>query len=174
MSNPSSVLALALVLLSVSAGVSGGACGGEQSASSGAAARPEPIAEHDCASCGMIVREQPSPRGQVVHRDGTHEWFCSIADVVAYVGAPSPHGRIEHVWVETQAVDVDPAANATADLPWMPAADAFFVLGVERERVMGPGVLVFASEADARSAAERLHGRMARWDEVVTALGGTP
>ena len=32
----------------------------------------------ECAACGMIVREQPSPRAQAVHRDGERVYFCSI------------------------------------------------------------------------------------------------
>jgi nitrous oxide reductase accessory protein NosL len=150
------------------------ACGGQEQASHGAAAQPEPIADHECGACGMIVREQPSPRGQVVHRDGTHVWLCSLADVVAYAAAPSPHGRVEQVWVETLAADVDPAANEVAQRPWARAAEAHYVLGVERDSVMGTAVLAFASAADASAAAARLGGRAASWDEIVRALGGTP
>ncbi len=150
------------------------ACGGDEGPGAGATAAPEPIADHDCGACGMIVREQPSPRAQVVHRDGTHVWFCSIADVVAYLGSPSGHGRIEQIWVETLAPDTDPAANDVAERPWTHAGDAAFVLGVERERVMGTAVLAFATRADAEAAAGRLGARAASWDEVVTALGGTP
>lgn len=149
-------------------------CGGEEGPGAGATAAPEPIADHDCGACGMIVREQPSPRAQVVHRDGTHVWFCSIADVVAYLGSPSGHGRIEQIWVETLAADADPAADDVADRPWAHASDAAFVLGVERERVMGAAVLAFATRADADAAASRLGARAASWDEVVRALGGTP
>jgi nitrous oxide reductase accessory protein NosL len=162
-------LSLSLVLTSIVMT----ACGGHDPAIPSGPAQPEPIAEHDCAACGMIVREQPSPRGQVVHHDGEHAWFCSIGDLVAYLGAPSPHGRVVEVWVETQPADVDPGANDVSERPWAQAAGAFFVLGIERERVMGAGVLAFASESDARAAAARLGGRMVRWDELVPALGGT-
>lgn len=149
-------------------------CGGEEGPGAGATAVPEPIADHDCGACGMIVREQPSPRAQIVHRDGTHVWFCSIADVVAYLGAPSPHGRIEQIWVETLPVDADPAANDVAERPWRRAQDAAFVLGVERGSVMGTPVLAYATSADSAAAASRLGGRAVGWDEVVRTLGGSP
>lgn len=149
-------------------------CGGREQEAPGEAAQPEPIADHECGACGMIVREQPSPRGQVVHRDGTHVWLCSLADVVAYAAAPSPHGRVEQIWVETLAVDVDPARDELVERPWARAEGAHFVLGIERESVMGTPVLAFASATDASAAAERLHARVAGWDEVVRALGGSP
>ena len=147
-------------------------CGGEEAGSRAETAQPEPIADHECGACGMIVREQPSPRGQVVHHDGTHVWLCSLADLVAYSAAPSPHGRVEHQWVETLEADVDLDVNDVAPRPWVQVADARFVLGVERESVMGTAALVFASAADAGSAAARLHGRVVGWDDVVQALGG--
>lgn len=122
----------------------------------------------------MIVREEPSPRAQLVHHDGTHVWFCSVADEVAYASAPSPHGRVEHVWVETSPVDVDPASVDAAPRPWVAVERASFVLGVTRERVMGESVLAFEAETDARTAATRLGGRVSSWEQVVVALHGAP
>lgn len=147
-------------------------CAGAAESSAGALAAPRSIADHECASCGMIVREQPAPRAQVVHRDGTHEWFCSIADLVAYRGSPSPHGRIEHTWVEILPPEVDPAVHDMSEARWVEVERAGFVLGVERNMVMGTPVLSFATEADARAAAERLRGRAASWDETERELGG--
>lgn len=136
--------------------------------------QPEPIGDHECGACGMIVREEPSPRAQLVHRDGTHVWFCSIADEVAYASAPSPHGRVETVWVETLPADVDPMTFDASARPWARVESATFVLGVTRERVMGVPVLAFGSNEDARAAATRLGGRVSSWDQVVVALHGTP
>ncbi len=164
---------LVLLLVSSVAGASLG-CSGEAERSGEVITQPEPIADHECGACGMIVREQPSPRGQVVHHDGTHVWLCSLADLVAYASAPSPHGRVEERWVETLAADVDPAADDVAQRPWTRVADAHFVFGVERESVMGTAVLTFAGAADASSAAARLHGQVVEWSDVERALGGTP
>ena len=159
------------LLLAVGVGT---ACGSEAGEGSGAAAQPEAFADHECGACGMIVREQPAPRAQVVHRDGTHVWFCSIADVVAYLDAPSPHGRIEHVWVETLGADaaaVDLGSSERAAHPWLDASDAFYVLGVARPDVMGAPVLVFNTAAGAAAAATRFDARAASWTEVLSTLG---
>ncbi len=146
------------------------ACSGERQEAS-AAHRPEPIGVSECASCGMIVREQPSPRGQLVHRDGTRAFFCSIGDLIAYAEAPSSHGRIEQTWVEALAPDVDPAANDLEEERWVEASSAGFVLGVERDLIMGEPVLSFASASEAQAAAARLGGRAVSWTEAQDELG---
>lgn len=130
---------------------------------------PHAIDDHECASCGMIVREQPSPRGQAVHRDGERVFFCSLADLVAYQAAPSPHGRLVATWVEALPVELDPAAHDARPQPWIEASEATFVLGVERT-VMGTPALTYASEADARAVAERVGGRALPWTDAQVAL----
>lgn len=149
------------------------ACGSADVHSQGAAETPEPIGDAECGSCGMIVHEQLSPRAQIVHRDGTHVWFCSVADLTAYLGAPSPHGHVEQIWVETLPADFSLDSSDVSERPWASAASATYVLGVTR-MVMGTPVLAFANEADARAVAERVHGRVASWDETTSALGQSP
>lgn len=138
------------------------ACGGEDEA-----VTVDPSAhafdDDECAACGMIVREQPSPRGQVVHRDGERAFFCSIADMHSYLEAPSPHGAVVATHVEVLAVDDDPAARSTAPERWVNAEEAAYVLGVPRRMIMGEPVLVYASHEDAERAAERLGGRTMNW-----------
>jgi len=50
--------------------------------------------------CGMLVREQSAPRSQVVHRDGSRFFFCSLSDLLVHLDAPSPHGRADVTFVE--------------------------------------------------------------------------
>lgn len=146
------------------------ACGGSETHVVSADEAAQPIGEAECGACGMIVREQLSPRGQVVHHDGTHVWLCSIGDLVAYLGAPSPHGRIEQIWVEVLPADFDLAHGDTAERPWVLASSASYVLGVSR-MVMGTPALAFASASEASAVAQRVSGRVATWDETMHALG---
>jgi len=118
----------------------------------------------DCAACGMIVREQTSPRGQVVHRDGARVYFCAIADMLAYLAAPSPHGEPAAIHVEALDPDVaDPLALDTAKRPWVRAESASYVTGITRARVMGEPVLVYARRADADRIATRLGAQVKDW-----------
>ncbi|MDH5490406.1 MAG: nitrous oxide reductase accessory protein NosL [Myxococcales bacterium] len=143
----------------------GPGCGSEEAAPA-AATQAEPIADHECASCGMIVREQPSPRGQLVHRDGTRLFFCSIDDLMVYRKAPSPHGAIRAIFVEANDPEADPIPHDLRPRPWIAAAEAFFVVGAPRERIMGPPVLVYAERAAATRVAERVGGEAIGWEAL--------
>lgn len=134
---------------------------------------PAALDGQECAACGMIVREEPSPRAQLVHRDGERAFFCSLADLVAYREVPSRHGEVVHTWVESLPAELDPAAHDAAAQPWIEAERAHFVLGIER-RVMGTPGLSYAREEDARAVAERVGGRAMRWNEAMRALARRP
>lgn len=120
----------------------------------------------ECAACGMIVREQPSPRAQAVHRDGERVFFCSIGESVNYLSSPSPHGALIATYVEVLAPDADPALDATERRPWVPADQATYVVGVARPRVMGEALLAYPTRAQAAAAAARFHGRVASWTQL--------
>ena len=125
---------------------------------------------HECAACGMIVREQPAPRGQLVHRDGTRVHFCAISDLAAYVGAPSPHGEPVGIFVEAMAPDVSPDDLSTVEGAWVDVHEASFVVGEFTRPVMGRPVLTFSSEGHGREAAERLGGRALDWSGLLAEL----
>ena len=102
--------------------------------------------------CGMLVREQSAPRSQVVHRDGSRFFFCSVADMLVHLSAPSPHGRTEAVFVEVMEPEEDPMLSHTGVHPWLPVEDAVYVIGIERRGVMGEPVLVYADRSEAERA----------------------
>lgn len=129
---------------------------------------PADLVDAECAVCGMVVGEQPAPRGQVVYRDGTHVHTCSIADLRALVQAPSPRGAPRAVYVEGLEASFDPASTDAAPRPWIAADDAWFVFGATRPMVMGLPVLTYADEAVATVVADGLSGSRARWDAVST------
>jgi nitrous oxide reductase accessory protein NosL len=124
-----------------------------------AAASAAPIGLSECAACGMVVREQPAPRGQVVHRDGTRVFLCSLGDLAQYLQSPSPHGDATDVFVEVLTPSEEPTKKDTAEHAWVRAADAHYVVGVARPGVMGRPVLAYRSPADAEAAQKRLGGQ---------------
>jgi len=120
----------------------------------------------ECGACGMVVREQPAPRGQLVYHDGTRVFFCSLGDLVQYMQSPSPHGSVEQVYVEVLDPKADPHQPSTAPRPWEDADRAAFVLGVKRGHVMGEPVLAYASKSAAEAVAKRYGGRLVTWSAV--------
>ncbi len=129
---------------------------------------PEPaaIGLAECAVCGMTVNEQPSPRGQVQHRDGQHKHLCSLGDLRAYLAAPSPLGTPIGVWVEALPAGLDPALRDTSEQPWVPASQAAYLGGVHREAIMGEPMLSYSSVPEARAAQESWGGQGYSWEQL--------
>jgi len=125
-----------------------------------AAASPAEIDDQEDPVCGMLTREQPAPRAQVVHRDGERAFPCSIGDLLVALASPSAHGRAADVFVEVLTVDEDPSLASRDAHAWRRAEEATFVVGVARPGVlvMGPPVLVYASREEARAVADRYAG----------------
>ena len=139
---------------------------GREHAASGVDTAARALDGDECGACGMIVREQPSPRAQAIHRDGERVFFCSIGEALNYLATPSPHGAIVATYVEVLAPDANPAEDATDRRPWVEAERAAYVRGVVRPRVMGEAVLAYATREQALSAATRFGGHVATWSQV--------
>ena len=159
-----------LVLFSIASALIVPACGREAATSVEAApAKPEEIAAQTCAACGMVVREQPAPRGQLTHKNGKTVHLCSIGDMVHYLQAPHPEGEATSIFVESvdRLKGEDPDASK---FPWIDAKQASYVLGVERSGVMGQPVLVFQDDALAQDTAKRRGGTVVSWRQLQAAL----
>lgn len=157
MSRDTRVVIAALLIGSLSGWLAG--CDRAAERGPTAAHAPAPIADQEGAVCGMVVRDQSAPRAQVVHRDGTRAFLCSIGDLLAYLQVPSPHGAAEAVLVEVMAADEDPLEAHTGPHPWLPAAQAVFLVGIERRGIMGEPVLVYR---DLETAARVARGTSAQ------------
>ena len=119
---------------------------------------------HECAACGMIVREQPAPRGQLIHRDGERVFFCSAADMLSYVDVPSPHGKPAAIYVETSSAEPD--APGTAKRPWTDAKTAWYVTGIENPLIMGFPILTYTTRESAQSVASSVTGQIHDWKGI--------
>ena len=117
--------------------------------------RPSEIADQEDPVCGMLVREQSAPRGQARHRDGTPLAFCSLGDMLVHLAVPSAHGSVSAVFVEVLTPEQDPLQSHTGPHPWLAAEEAAYVVGVERQGIMGAPVLAYANTADAEQVAAR-------------------
>ena len=118
----------------------------------------EALAEQECAVCGMLVKDHSAPRAQVMHRDGTRFFLCSVGDLMVHLSSPSPHGRAAGIFVEVMEPEEDPALSLTDHHPWVAATDAFHVVGVERTRIMGRPVLAYSDRSSANAVASGYPG----------------
>jgi nitrous oxide reductase accessory protein NosL len=151
---------LALALLA-------GGCGDAPGTGGSIGLQPAKITDQEGAVCGMIVRDQSAPRGQVIHRDGERAFLCSIGDLLAYLEAPSPHGDPASVLVEVMDPSEDPWETHVGAHPWIPARDGVYVVGVRRRQIMGPPVLVYRDRASAERVIAGTDGRVLDYPELV-------
>ena len=119
-----------------------------------------------CAACGMVMREQPAPRGQVVHRDGTRAFLCSIDDLVQYLDIPSPAGKPARVYAEVMPDEHESKDMNPAWQPWFDVAELFFVTGIERGAVMGEPIMTYRTRAAAEKAAEKWDGTVITFEQL--------
>lgn len=125
-----------------------------------------PIEIHEGAVCGMIVRDQSAPRAQVLHRDGTRSFLCSIGDLLAYLQAPSPHGAPSSIMVEVMDPSEAPMESHVERHPWIDAVDAIYVVGIPRRGIMGAPVLVYRDPQSAAVVIEGTTGTALGFDEL--------
>lgn len=116
------------------------------------------LSDQEDEVCGMLVHEMSAPRGQVVHRDGSRFFFCSLGDMLVHLSAPSPHGCVEATFVEVMRPDEDPMQSHTGVHPWVPANEAVFVIGIDRPGIMGKPVLAYANQSEAAIVMEAHDG----------------
>jgi nitrous oxide reductase accessory protein NosL len=128
--------------------------------------RPVPIATAECEVCGMLVAEQPAPRGQVVYRDGTHAFTCSLQGLFILVSSPNPRGQPVEVYVEKLDPDFDWTQSPVGAFPWVAAEEAVFVAGAQRNMVMGTPLLSYGDVGAASRAAKQLGTSPYRWSEL--------
>jgi nitrous oxide reductase accessory protein NosL len=128
---------------------------------------PEAIATSECDVCGMLVGEQPAPRGQLVYRDGTHAFTCSLQGLHSMVTTPDPRGQPVKVYVEDLGSGFDWTHSPTEPFPWVEAQDAFFVAGSRRDLVMGLPLLSYAQMNAAQHAADQLDSQPHSWSELI-------
>jgi len=114
---------------------------------------PQSMLGTEGAVCSMVVSEQPAPRAQVLHRDGTRLFLCGIADLLIHLDSPSPHGMPVEIYVEAMEIDEDPREISRGEHEWIRAESAIYRIGDERPPIiMGAPVMVYRDREEAGEA----------------------
>lgn len=126
---------------------------------------PLAIEAHDeCAVCGMSIHDHPGPKGQlylVSHKQPAK--FCSTVDLFIYSLQPEHENRITHSYVH------DMAGNdwrQPDDAAFMPAKEAWYVVGHDQTGAMGPTLASFRDMDAAQDFIDRHGGRALPYSEV--------
>jgi copper chaperone NosL len=141
------------------------------------AAAPPPATMTDEALgyyCQMLLVEHPGPKGQI-HVEGLEEplFFSQVRDTVAYLRMPEQSSPVRAVYVSDMAVAESWEQPGRDN--WIPATDAFYVVGSDRVGGMGaPELVPFGERAAAEAFARDRGGSVQRLDEIDDALVLTP
>lgn len=139
--------------------------GCEEAARTQAPLPPVAIAEGDeCHLCGMIIQEQPGPKGQLYLR-GTEAplKFCSTRDMFAFLLQPEHRHRIAQAYVHDVAAGSWAVPGADA---FVPAQEAWYVVGHGRQGGMGHTLASFRQRADAESFSARYGGEVLAFGQI--------
>ena len=153
-------IALILILLIT-------ACGRAPEMGDSESLTADAIGHATCAACGMVVSEQPAPRGQMIHRDRTRVFFCSLGDMVRYYEAPSPHGQPVAVYVELMDPSTSPTLLSMEPRPWAQGQETAYVLGLPRTGIMGEPIMAYATEAQADQVIRAHGGHLVEWNDLI-------
>lgn len=126
---------------------------------------PVAISETDeCAVCGMSIKDHPGPKGQL-YLVGSQQpaKFCSTVDFFIYALQPEHENRIAKAYVH----DMTAAAwQEPDDATFIPAPEAWFVIGHRLPGGMGPTLASFRDSAVAQAFIDEHGGRMLPYSEV--------
>jgi copper chaperone NosL len=117
--------------------------------------------------CQMNLLEHPGPKVQLfLEGNPAPLFFSQVRDAIAYSRGPEQIAPIVAVYVNDMG-----APGATWDEPgkgnWIPADQAFYVLGSTREGGMGaPEAVPFGSRGQAEDFARREGGRVLRLSDI--------
>lgn len=145
------------------------ACDRRTGGSAAVTLAPVPIqAGDECTVCGMLIRGQPGPKGEVFLRGAERPAkFCSTTDMFAYILQPEHSGRVAQAYVHDMAAT---DWNTPSDDAFVVASDAWFVVGHELSGGMGHTLASFREQAAAERFIANYGGRVLAFGDVTLAV----
>lgn len=118
--------------------------------------------------CQMELLEHDGPKGQahLAGLPGAPLFFSQVRDAVAYMRMPEQSHAILAVWVNDMGAEGASWSEPGAD-NWIPAKDAFYVVGARVKGGMGaPELVPFSNEARAVAFVQQRGGEVMRFDQI--------
>jgi copper chaperone NosL len=126
----------------------------------------EPADDTACALDGMLLKDFPGPKAQILYAEGKPDFFCDLMDLFATVLAPEQKRHVAAMFVQDMGkTDWDhPQGN------WIDAKTALYVVGSKKAGSMGPTFGSFSDRQDAEAFMNKEGGRIVRFDEITPGL----
>jgi copper chaperone NosL len=115
-----------------------------------------------CSLDGMTLLDYPGPKAQIQYEQGEPDFFCDTVELFSTYLHPEQSKRVRAIYVQ----DMGQADWNQPTGHWIDARTAFYVAGSKRRGSMGPTIVSFAREQDARALAAKEGGKVLRFGEV--------
>lgn len=122
-----------------------------------------------CASCAMVIKKYPGPKGLIVLKDRSVQQFCSARGTACGYAAAMKKSGVVHVFMhDAGATDwKNPDDSKLID-----ATKAWFVYGSKVKAVMGPSLAPFATKEAAEAFQKENGGKLMSFADLTPeALG---
>lgn len=115
-----------------------------------------------CSLDGMTLMDYPGPKAQIQYAQGEPDFFCDTIEMFSTVLRPEQQKPVRAIYVQ----DMGQADWNTPVGHWIDAKTAFYVAGSKRRGSMGPTIVSFAREDDARALVAKEGGKVLRFEQV--------
>jgi copper chaperone NosL len=126
----------------------------------------DPADDAACALDGMVLKDFPGPKAQIVYQDGQIAVFCSLTELFEVLYSGESKRAIQALYVQ----DMGQADWQQPRGHWIDARKALFVVGSRKMGAMGPTFGAFAQQQDAQAFSAREGGRVLQFSEMSPAI----
>jgi copper chaperone NosL len=132
----------------------------------GQTAALEPSDDTACAVDGMLLKDFPGPKAQIIYAEGKPDFFCDLMDLFSMMLSPEQKRKVAAAFVQDMGkTDWDhPRGN------WIDARTAIYVAGSKKPGSMGRTFGSFSNLQDAEAFMKTEGGRIVRFDQVTPDL----
>lgn len=116
---------------------------------------------------GMTLLQHPGPEAQLIYADGRTDFFCNPQDLLEWYYRPDRRPeKVANMYVQ----DMGGTSWQHPRGHWIPADQAYYVIGNRRLTDMGPTFVSFRSRAAAADFTAKYGGRIYRFDQIKMAM----
>ncbi|MES2148440.1 MAG: nitrous oxide reductase accessory protein NosL [Pseudomonadota bacterium] len=129
----------------------------------------EPGADAACALDGMVLKDFPGPKAQILYAEGRPDYYCDLMELFAVLQAPEQKRKVAAIFVQDMA-------KADWEHPsghWIAARGALFVVGSKKAGSMGPTFGAFSTREAAAAFVQLEGGNIVAFDQITPAMLST-
>lgn len=114
----------------------------------------------------MVIMNYPGPHSQIVFKDGHHDFYCDLFEVMPLILRKAERERMGKIYV--QAFDDKKWGSYHTD--WLAADKAYYVIDSRKTNAMGISYVPFKSKQQANSFQKQYGGEIRKFSQLTNAV----